>query len=273
MKLFFMKRAGKESTPKVFYSPLPTLLIPLASYSREKPVDQLRKEKVYLTKRNELFGGVPPCKACNRPKNRQSLKRLKEEMTRLVLTWVGKPLAFELKPGLNTLGRNPGNDYRISDASVSSYHAEIMVQETEIKVRDLNSTNGTFINGLLVQEAELRQNDLLRLGTVDLRLEEVIVTVPQVAPIQAPVTTADTEIQFCSIHKEAEATYRCEVCTGLFCDGCVKVIGHDRDLANTICPSCSGQCAPFRQRHTSKEKPQSVMARLTQTMKFNIGRR
>ena len=53
-------------------------------------------------------------------------------MVRVVLRWIDSPWAFELSPGLNKLGRNPTNDFRVSDPSVSSFHAELMV-EGELK--------------------------------------------------------------------------------------------------------------------------------------------
>src|SRR4029077_1381663 len=67
-------------------------------------------------------------------------------MVRVVLRWIDSPWAFELAPGLNKLGRNPTNDFRVSDPSVSSFHAELMVEDELIRVRDLGSTNGTFID-------------------------------------------------------------------------------------------------------------------------------
>jgi hypothetical protein len=190
-------------------------------------------------------------------------------MTRLVLTWVGKPFAFELRPGLNTLGRNPTNDFRLSDASVSSFHAEIAVSDAEIKVRDLNSTNGTYINGAQVQEAVLKQNDLLKLGFVELALEEVIVTAP--APRNIPVAPPEDRCA-CSTHPETEAAYRCEVCSGAFCDACVKVVGYDRAAASTVCPVCHGQCYPIKTRQDHRDKEPGIMGRLTQTMKVAFHR-
>jgi predicted component of type VI protein secretion system len=100
-------------------------------------------------------------------------------MERLVLSWVGKPLAFELMPGLNRLGRNPTNDFRIADASISSFHCEVTLNPNGIvHIRDLASTNGTYINGLQTLEGDLRAGQSLRLGTVELQLERVNVADP-----------------------------------------------------------------------------------------------
>jgi pSer/pThr/pTyr-binding forkhead associated (FHA) protein len=105
-------------------------------------------------------------------------------MERLVLSWVGKPLAFDLMPGLNRFGRNPTNDFRIGDASISGFHCELTLDRDNIvRVHDLASTNGTFIDGAQVADGELRPGQNLRLGTVELQLEKVTVAEPVHAPV------------------------------------------------------------------------------------------
>src|SRR5690242_17954024 len=101
-------------------------------------------------------------------------------MERLVLSWLGKPFAFELMPGLNRLGRNPTNDFRVADASISSFHCEVNLNpDNSLSVRDLASTNGTFIDGNQVSEGRLRPGQTLRLGTVEFALEKVTVAEPE----------------------------------------------------------------------------------------------
>lgn len=64
-----------------------------------------------------------------------------------------------------SIGRGPNCDIFFNDASVSKIHAEIIVNEAEISVRDLDSTNGTFINGLKIYGAQiLKQYDILKVG-------------------------------------------------------------------------------------------------------------
>ena len=58
---------------------------------------------------------------------------------------------FELVVERTTVGRVEDNTFQIADGSVSSHHAEILLRGTEILVRDLNSTNGTFLNGVTRQ--------------------------------------------------------------------------------------------------------------------------
>src|SRR5205814_8496083 len=96
-------------------------------------------------------------------------------MLRLVLEWVNTPWAFELHPGLNKLGRNPTNDFRVTDPSISSFHAELFIEGDSVRVRDLGSTNGTFIDGERIEEGLLTPEKVLRLGNAEFKLDEVVV--------------------------------------------------------------------------------------------------
>lgn len=203
-------------------------------------------------------------------------------MVRLVLRWLDSPWAFELMPGLNKLGRNPTNDFRIADPSVSSFHAELVVEEELIRVRDLGSTNGTFIDERRVEEWVLKPSDILRLGNVRMQLEEVVVT-PASALTHSPAPAeaagnpregsspsapdARRVSPVCAYHPELQASFRCQNCGGAFCINCIKVVGHDRSGATTVCPLCHGQCDELFVS-APKEKSPSLLNRLTQTLKI-----
>lgn len=78
----------------------------------------------------------------------------------------------ELTVDKTTVGRVEDNTLQISEASVSSHHAEILLRGSEVIIKDLNSTNGTFINGeQITGEAPLKSGQILRLGKIELRLE------------------------------------------------------------------------------------------------------
>lgn len=79
--------------------------------------------------------------------------------------------SYELKVDRTTVGRVEDNSFQIPEASVSSHHCEVLLKGTEVRVKDLNSTNGTFINGDRITEGVLKPGQILRLGTIDLRLE------------------------------------------------------------------------------------------------------
>lgn len=93
----------------------------------------------------------------------------------------------ELKGEKITIGRLEDNTFQIPEPSVSSHHCEILIRGKDIVVRDLQSTNGTFINGEPVTEAVLKPGQILRLGAVELRLEDD--TAPAAAPT-APAASA-----------------------------------------------------------------------------------
>src|SRR6266566_4681547 len=73
-----------------------------------------------------------------------------------------------LKPGANRLGRNEQNDLPINDPTVSGFHCEIAFEQDTVIVRDLGSTNGTFINSVPIRQAILEPGQTLRLGRVEL---------------------------------------------------------------------------------------------------------
>ena len=85
----------------------------------------------------------------------------------------------ELKVDKTTIGRIEDNAFQIAEPSVSSHHCEVLLRGSEVVVRDLNSTNGTFINGEKVTERVIKPGQILRLGQVELRLET---DVPTAAP-------------------------------------------------------------------------------------------
>ncbi len=93
-------------------------------------------------------------------------------------------LSFELSANPTIIGRAQGAAFQIIEPSVSGRHCEIRLRGDEIVVRDLKSTNGTFINGQRILEAVLKPGQILGVGQVDFRLEA-----PATAPaaFQAPV--------------------------------------------------------------------------------------
>jgi hypothetical protein len=192
-------------------------------------------------------------------------------MVRLVLRWLDSPWAFELLPGLNKLGRNPTNDFRISDPSVSSFHAEITLENDLVRVQDLGSTNGTFVNETKVVESELKPEHILRLGNVRLALQEVPVTpvckVPAAEPVAAAAAAPVDLAPACAYHSEKRAAYRCENCGGCFCLDCTTVVGQGRFAATTVCPMCKGQCYALP-THAPERQREGLFGRLTQTLKL-----
>src|ERR1041385_3372916 len=84
-----------------------------------------------------------------------------------------------LSADLTTIGRAAGNQIQIAEASISARHCEIRLRGNELLVRDLDSTNGTFIMGERITYGVLRLGQILRVGQVELRLQ---VSVPHSEP-------------------------------------------------------------------------------------------
>ncbi len=78
---------------------------------------------------------------------------------------------LELQPGINTVGRSEGNHHVIPHGSVSSRHAEIVWNDGTISVRDLGSTNGTFVEDKPAQFTKLAHGQRLRFGAVEFMVE------------------------------------------------------------------------------------------------------
>lgn len=79
---------------------------------------------------------------------------------------------FDLNVERTTVGRVEDNTFQIADGSVSSHHAEILLRGTEIVIRDLGSTNGTFINNDKITEAVLKSGQTLRFGQVEIKIDD-----------------------------------------------------------------------------------------------------
>jgi len=72
-----------------------------------------------------------------------------------------------------TLGRSPTNNIFVRDKNVSRVHSQIVVTNEGCTLTDLQSTNGTFVNGEKVTECQLKPGDEVRVGTTLLKYEEV----------------------------------------------------------------------------------------------------
>lgn len=93
-------------------------------------------------------------------------------MARLVVTnRVLAVVTFELSAKWTTIGRADSNTIQLAEQSVSGRHCEVRPQGDDLQVRDLISTNGTFVNGQRVSEGVLKPGQILRLGDVELRYE------------------------------------------------------------------------------------------------------
>ncbi len=95
--------------------------------------------------------------------------------------------AHELNVDRTTIGRVEDNLFQIAESSISSHHCEVLLRGSDVVIKDLNSTNGTFINGEQITESVLKPGQTLRLGQVELKLETgTSAPAPAAAPAPGP---------------------------------------------------------------------------------------
>ncbi len=78
---------------------------------------------------------------------------------------------FVLKPDITAVGRAKDNDIVINNPSVSRYHLFIQRKDGKVKLKDLGSGNGVYVNGVKVEEAIITEDDLVLIGKFILKLE------------------------------------------------------------------------------------------------------
>jgi hypothetical protein len=97
-----------------------------------------------------------------------------------------------------TVGRASDNTFPINDPTISQHHCVIRRREQAFVLSDMESTNGTFVNGAAVTETEVKMGDQVRLGSVDCvfgsggegagapRIDDTMVIAPAVQPSNGP---------------------------------------------------------------------------------------
>jgi pSer/pThr/pTyr-binding forkhead associated (FHA) protein len=91
-------------------------------------------------------------------------------MARLILSLDGQVLAeFNMTKERYTVGRLPDNDVRIDNSAVSGHHGLIINILNDSFLEDLNSTNGTYVNGKLIKKHALTHGDVITIGHHHLR--------------------------------------------------------------------------------------------------------
>lgn len=99
-------------------------------------------------------------------------------MLKLLLTQNNAVLKeYELNDGTVRIGRGPENEIRLDDLSVSAKHAKIDVKANlhfktykDVRIHDLKSTNGTYINGKKISNLRAKHGDQIGIGCFQLKL-------------------------------------------------------------------------------------------------------
>lgn len=189
-------------------------------------------------------------------------------MARLVIhSGAHKGGELELQRGSNFLGRAEGNDFTLDDPTVSSRHCEIIVAEMTIQVRDLDSTNGTFIDNRRIRNSEIHNGEILMLGSMEMRLTDAVMEIlipPRSVPMEPVATAMPDGSPACLHHPGIAALHKCRQCSKTYCEACVRELhlvgGHSR----VFCPACSGLCDPLGTRPPARKK--SFASRFLETI-------
>lgn len=103
-----------------------------------------------------------------------------------ILSGVLEGKVYDLTDERVTVGRALDNMIRLEDGTISHHHAMFLLDGTEFKLRDLNSTNGSRVNGIRIVESRLSHGDQVRIGSVEMRYESDMKRASQPLP---PVQT------------------------------------------------------------------------------------
>ncbi len=94
-------------------------------------------------------------------------------MARLILSLDNQVLAeYNMTKERYTVGRLPDNDVRIDNPAVSGHHSLIINILNDSFLEDLNSTNGTYVNGKLIKKHALQHSDVITIGHHQLRFSD-----------------------------------------------------------------------------------------------------
>src|SRR5207253_9921187 len=98
--------------------------------------------------------------------------------------------SIDLQPGRTiVVGRAVTSDVPIYDPTISRRHAEVSLADGGVKVKDVGSSNGTFLNGARITEAIAAENDVITFGKVAFRVKEV--SAPAVRPKVVPSVSSE----------------------------------------------------------------------------------
>ncbi len=193
-------------------------------------------------------------------------------MAKLLIRTAGIENPFiELKLGVNRIGRSPEADFPIVHPTVSNLHCELVLKDDGVVIRDLESTNGTFVDGRQIREVKLSPGQRVHLGDVELYVEstEVKVAIPKfVNPdLPAPPVVLSDGSLVCPRHPQARVTHRCTRCKEVMCEACVHRLRRKRGkVFLLLCPVCSSPVESTVSPPQTRNK--SLLERFAETVKL-----
>ncbi len=180
----------------------------------------------------------------------------------MVIAGPDKSRRFELPAdGVFTMGRGSNSDTRLNDLRVSRGHCRVEVAGSVVKVSDLGSATGTFVNDEPISGwRHLRFGDVIRIGDTEILYEQTDVEqqptvigsvrpvpMPSVAPSRPPVARRSDDTPSPSARPRASEAPRSaapeEPPVRARCESCGQMVLARKHLAGTLvrCPSCGKQ--------------------------------
>jgi hypothetical protein len=175
---------------------------------------------------------------------------------------------IELKPGVTRFGRSTGNDFPLNDPAVSEQHCEVVVDHDLVFVRDLGSTNGTFINQQPINESMLYAGQILQIGPLEMMLEaeEIHVALPELPAPPTPETVVSVKLKdgyaACLNHAQRHAVWECSFCGRHHCDECVRKLRRVGGVYLKFCPACSNACQLSAWAEMLRKKKKSLFGKV-----------
>jgi hypothetical protein len=196
-------------------------------------------------------------------------------MARLIVN-PGLPSAWEipLRPGINSIGRGAANSFVVTDPSISTSHCQIELRDDSAIIRDLGSTNGTYLNRAKINESALQAGNTVHLGGVEMLFHSdsqapVIAMPPPPGPLRPAIAVArptmrvavptaaparnlaETPIeeeaptppvsQNCKFHPKTPGRLFCNHCNHFFCELCVTSRSTG-GVPKKFCRHCGAEC-------------------------------
>ncbi len=85
--------------------------------------------------------------------------------TLFVIRGMDQGTRFEIEEPMIRVGRDASNNIQLHDTEVSRHHAEIRCLDNAFAILDLNSSNGTYVNGQRIKQCALNSGDQLQMGS------------------------------------------------------------------------------------------------------------
>jgi FHA domain len=183
---------------------------------------------------------------------------------------------IELKPGANRFGRSESNDHLFNEPGISETHCEVFVDHDLVFVRDLGSTNGTYVDHKQVVEAALHVGQTLQIGPLEMVLENTVVrlSVPNLPtqdnPFEVVIEKLEDGYASCMNHGQRHAVWDCPKCTRVYCDECIHKLRRVGGRMLRLCPRCSTPCVLSEWAEKVKGKKKSFIGTLADKVKSSF---